>query len=284
MRPKTTDTARHEQLIADLEAHARADRRVRAAWLEGSFASGLADPSSDVDLHLAVSDTDFEAFTANAREWVAAVRQPVGYLPVSFGRRRMFGFSLDDWMRLDLFVEPTSQLGDHPRPVSPRVLFDHHQHAGEFRVDAQASTDPAARIAEIIKTLLFGFTFPARLSGREEWGSLHLNALLVIYQFIAPAMIAQRHPEQAFRPQLHNERFLDPDQRKRIDTLVEELARAFSSIPPQSDTIRSAHSNLEAMLLAELRAAAAVHDVPWSEDAEHALRSFFRDELDLEVG
>ncbi len=283
MHPKTTDTSRHEQLIADVEAHARCDPRIRAAWLEGSFASETADASSDVDLHLAVRDEDFEAFTAGARDWVAAIRDPVGYLPINFGPRRMFGFSLGDWLRLDLFVEPTSRLGVPPRPVSPRLLFDHDQLAEELRVDPAAAFDPAARIREIIDTLLFGFTFPARLSGRQEWGSLHLNALLVIYQFVVPAMIAQRRPEQAFRPHLHNERFLDPDQRERVDALAVQLARAFSSNPPDPEAVRAAHAGLETMLLAELRSAAEMHNVEWPRAAEDTLRSFLRAELDIEL-
>jgi predicted nucleotidyltransferase len=57
----------HERLLADLERHARGDERVRAAWLEGSFATGTADASSDLDLHLAVTDETFDGFCADAR-------------------------------------------------------------------------------------------------------------------------------------------------------------------------------------------------------------------------
>lgn len=284
MRPKTVDTGRHQRLIDDLEAHARADGRVRAAWLEGSFAAGTADAASDIDLHLALADDDVDAFIADARGWIAEVREPIGFLPLTFGPRRMFGCSLNDWLRLDLFVEPVSSVADPVRPLAPLVLFDRERLTAQLRVDTEAALDPAARLTEIVRTLLFGFTFPARLSLREEWGSLHLNALLVVYQFIVPAMIAQRRPLDAFRPQLHNERFLDEDQRERVDGLVVELARAFSTRPPDAMAVRTAHANLETMLLNELPAAARLHQVEWPAEAEQSMRLFLREELGVETG
>jgi hypothetical protein len=283
MRPTTTGTARHERLLADLERHARADERIRAAWLEGSFATGTADAGSDLDLHLAVTDETFDSFCADARGWVEEVRESVGYLSIAFGPRRMFGFSLRDWMRLDLFVEPMSRVGEPARPVTPRMLFDRDGLEPKLRVDPTAAFDPAARITEIINTLLFGFTFPARLSARAEWGSLHLNALLVLYQMVVPAMIAQRHPEHAFRPQLHNERFLDPDQRAGVDALAVELARAFSERPPDADAVRAAHAHLQRVLFDELGAAAAAHGAEWSPATEAVLRTFLREELQIVV-
>jgi hypothetical protein len=284
MRPRTNDTATHERLLADLRARAVEDDRIRAAWLEGSFARGTADAGSDLDLHFAVSDPAFDDFAEGARDWVAAVRTPIGVIPLTFGPRRMFGISLEDGTRLDLFLEPASHVPNVARPLVPRLLFDHDDLAGGFDVAPERTFDPAAKVQEVLGTFLFGFTFPARLSVREEWGSLHLNALLVVFQFLVPAMLLQRHPEQAFRPQLHNERFLDPDQRSRVDGLVVQLARAFSSTPPDPEAVRSAYTALLTTFLAELRAAASAHDVPWPEAAEAAIREFLAAELALELG
>jgi hypothetical protein len=284
MQPRTTDTSTHERLLADLRDRAIEDDRIRAAWLEGSFARGTADAGSDLDLHFAIADDAFDAFFEGAREWVTAVRAPVGLLPLTFGARRMFAISLADGARLDLFLEPASSVGDPPRPLVPRLLFDHDDLGSNFVVDPARTFNPSAKVREVLDTFLFGFTFPARLSAREEWGSLHLNALLVVFQFLVPAMLLQRHPEQAFRPQLHNERFLDPDQRSRVDALVVQLARAFSSAPPDHEAVRAAYTALLTTFLAELRAAALTHDVPWPEAAEAAIRAFLATELAIELG
>jgi hypothetical protein len=284
MRPRTIDTATHERLIEALRVHAQEDARIRAAWLEGSFARGTADAGSDLDLHLAVEDEAFEAFCDGAREWMSAVSQPHGNAMLRFGARRMFSWTLDDWVRFDLFLEPASSVAGPARPVEPRVLFDRDGLTSTLRVAPEETFDAAAHTQRLIEMLLSGFTFPARLAAREEWGSLQLNALLVIFQFIVPAMLLQRHPEQAFRPHLHNERFLDADQRERTDALVSELARAFATLPPEEAAVRDVHATLETTLLAELRAAAEAHDVPWPEEAEATVRRFLRDELAIDLG
>jgi hypothetical protein len=283
MRPTSTTTERQERLIEDLERHARGDQRVRAAWLEGSFAGGTADAGSDVDLHVAIEDERFDEFVDGAREWVAAVRAPHGDVRATFGPVRMFGWALDDYVRLDLFVERRSAVASLPRPVDPRVLFDHDGVAAGFRIEKPGGGDPAQKIADLLSIYWFGFTFPGRLGAREEWGSQHLNALLVVYQFVVPAMLAQTRPEQTFRPQLHNERLLDPAQRAAIDAVVTELASAYSTLPPDHEAVRAAHARLISLALRELKAAATAHGVAWASDAEDAVRRYFREELGIEL-
>ncbi len=284
MQPKTTDTSLLESLQVDLERHARRDERVRAAWLEGSFALGTADAGSDLDLHLAVRDDAFDAFCDAARTWIDGVRRPVGLTSLTFGRRRLFAASLEDGTRLDLLVEPASVVAEPVRPVEPRILFDHDALLEGVTVDPATALSPLPRLREILNTFAFGYTFPARLAAREEWGSLHLNALLVVYQFLVPALLAVRHPEHTFRPQLHNERFLDPDQRAAVDALVVELARAFSESPPAPEAVRRAYARLETATFEAFAAAAAAHDLDWPAVTQETIRRFLRDELAIEVG
>lgn len=283
MRPATTDTSKHNRLTADLEAHARADERIRAAWLEGSFATGTADAGSDLDLHLAVTDEDFEAFSEQTVDWIAAARTVIGVVPLTLGARRLFACSLDDGLRLDLFVEPASAVAAPVRPVEPQTLFDRDDLLAAVQVDASAALSPVPRLREVLGLYLYGFTFPARLSAREEWGSLHLNALLVLYQFVVPAMLARSHPEHAFRQHLHNERFLEPDQRARVDAISVQLARAFASAPPDLEAVRVAYQTLFSTLLAELRAAIELHGITWPAEAEVTIRQFLADELNVEL-
>lgn len=283
MRPKTLDTSRHARLLADLTDHARADDRIRAAWLEGSFATGTADAGSDLDFHVAVTAEAFDTFREEAANWIAQTRDVVGMVPVPLGTRQLLACSLADATRLDLFIERASLIAEPLRPVEPRIIFDHDALLEDARVDPAVALSPLPRLREVMNTFRFGFTFPARLSAREEWGSLHLNALLVVFQFLVPALLAVRHPEHTFRPQLHNERFLDDDHRAQVDSIVAELARAFSELPPDLEAVRRAYSHLLSALLAAFAAAAEAHEVDWPPEVDATIRAYLRAELDLNL-
>ncbi|HTO08221.1 MAG TPA: nucleotidyltransferase domain-containing protein, partial [Myxococcota bacterium] len=54
-----------------------ADPRVRALWVGGSVAREDADAWSDLDLLVAVSDGEFDAFAAAWREWLALITPTV---------------------------------------------------------------------------------------------------------------------------------------------------------------------------------------------------------------
>jgi hypothetical protein len=60
--PLTLDdyAAGREALLANISAGLLADRRIAAAWLEGSFGRNEADRVSDLDLHLAVDNASCE--------------------------------------------------------------------------------------------------------------------------------------------------------------------------------------------------------------------------------
>lgn len=55
MPPHPFESARDATLAA-LARHAQADPRIEALWLQGSLATGEADPFSDVDAYLPVGE------------------------------------------------------------------------------------------------------------------------------------------------------------------------------------------------------------------------------------
>src|ERR671911_221465 len=54
-----------DELLARVSSVLEADARVTCAWLSGSYGRGEADEWSDLDLHVAVDDEQFEPFIAD---------------------------------------------------------------------------------------------------------------------------------------------------------------------------------------------------------------------------
>jgi hypothetical protein len=66
-----------------------ADERVRAMWLHGAIARGAQDAGSDLDIDIAIRDTDFDAFTAESQIWWSQItptvsRREIAHMPGSF--------------------------------------------------------------------------------------------------------------------------------------------------------------------------------------------------------
>jgi len=55
-------TSLRDEILRKVGSALEVDRRVRAAWLSGSFGRGEEDSWSDLDLHVAVADPHFERF------------------------------------------------------------------------------------------------------------------------------------------------------------------------------------------------------------------------------
>ena len=72
----------HAQVVQDAVEAFEPDRRVLALWLEGSLASGEDDAASDVDLHLAIADEEFESFVSDRAGLLGKIRPPVAFIEV----------------------------------------------------------------------------------------------------------------------------------------------------------------------------------------------------------
>ncbi|MEX2032526.1 MAG: nucleotidyltransferase domain-containing protein, partial [Dehalococcoidia bacterium] len=110
----TNDHSAQDFAIRRMRELVEADGRVRAAWLQGSFARGDQDAWSDVDFYVAVEDEAFEEFARDMRQHLEHLAPVVGAVPVvAFGRTRLIEAAVDTpegLVLFDLFAEPVSNI------------------------------------------------------------------------------------------------------------------------------------------------------------------------------
>jgi len=126
------------QLVESARAVLRRDRRVVGAWVGGSIAAGAADRWSDVDLRLAVEESDLAVVMGAMPETLAAIHPVLGWLsrPVRGGHLVVVTF--EGPLRADLEVAlPAALRGLRNEAVAP--LIDPHGQVAEF---AGASLTP----------------------------------------------------------------------------------------------------------------------------------------------
>lgn len=101
----------------------RADERILAAWLHGSFAVGRGDPFSDVDVHCCVDDDVAAELAGDGWKKMLARITPI-VMSVSFPPPSVGGYSLTpEWLHLDLAFHARSAL-DVSALSGYRRLFD----------------------------------------------------------------------------------------------------------------------------------------------------------------
>lgn len=116
-------TVPQEAMLHNAVAALEADDRLSGAWLAGSFAAGLADPFSDLDLHCYVRDAIFAELDADTWKPMVHAFTPT-VMASTFGGGQVGGYALTpDWIHVDLSVHSEMDL-EFPaeRPVMP--LFD----------------------------------------------------------------------------------------------------------------------------------------------------------------
>lgn len=109
---------RLEPALRRLMAACREDERILAAWLEGSFAKGLADDWSDFDLHLLVAAPgEFDAVSWIGTLFSVVMADEIPGLPGALI------FLTSDWIHIDLMLHSREDpLRDMPR----KMLLDRH--------------------------------------------------------------------------------------------------------------------------------------------------------------
>lgn len=114
-------TEAQERLIERAAAVTRADDRILAAWLGGSFGNGTADAYSDVDLHCLVGDESVDWFREH---WADLARQISPLVLATPIPGIIGGYTLTpQWLHLDLVIHPRSGF-DPASAAGLRPLFD----------------------------------------------------------------------------------------------------------------------------------------------------------------
>jgi len=285
MRSPEVATAVQDRLIERACEVLEADERVLACWLEGSFGRGTADAWSDVDLHVAVSDANWSAFRREAREILKRIGDVLAYgeVPFPWGTQLILT-TLSGPARLDFYIERRERISEALRLDQHRLMFDRGGVELSLKVTHDIEPLIRARLQELTQTFFFGGMWPARLAGRGEWGTLFANGLIVVYQFLVPALLIQDSPQHFFRPHFHNERWLSPERRSQVDGLVAAVGRAFEGMEkgePSRQAVFSAYETLLSTVWREFRAACEEHGVEYPEAAELETRAYLGRELGM---
>ena len=110
------------QLIEAARAVLARDARVIAAWVGGSIAEGTADRWSDVDLRLAVEESDLPEVMAATPATLAAIHPVLGWLSRSIGGEHLVVVTFEGPVRTDLEVTtPEALRGPRSEAVAPLI-------------------------------------------------------------------------------------------------------------------------------------------------------------------
>lgn len=122
MDPQEIQLPHHHQIVLDrFIAACRADERVVAAFLSGSYARGAADTYSDLDIDLITTDAAYEEFHADHAAFIRLLGEPV-FLEF-FDLPNTVFFIFPDGTECELALGRESHLTDmHGGPY--RVLLD----------------------------------------------------------------------------------------------------------------------------------------------------------------
>jgi len=265
--------AGYRDLFGRLLDVVRDDDRVVQVWLAGSVGRGTADAGSDLDVVLSVVDNDFDAFAADWRTWLARVTPTVlarglSSLPGSW-------YSLTpDCERFDAVVErydhaPVDQLAHRS------LVFDRTAPATGPARSADGGSDPELnagrgpdpeRLAGLVEECLRQqANFPASVVAREDWllGVVGVHQVhLMLYQLF----VESNQP----LPRLGVKQWsakLTAEQRNCLLRL---------RVPPaEREPLIDAMRDSAAVFRTEAAAILAACQVPWPEELDAAVRTYF---------
>ncbi|MFN8637920.1 MAG: hypothetical protein U0360_00310 [Dehalococcoidia bacterium] len=266
----------HRALVTRIEEAFANDALVVGAWIEGSVAAGTDDAGSDLDVHLALLDQAFAGYGRPADELLARIARPLGFLDSTFGGVRVVASTLEGPVRLDLYLEPEGKIRENARFRARRMIFDRAEVAAALEESPEPTFSAAGQLQALVRGFFFGGMWPVRMWMRGDWGSLLMNDLRLVYDFIVPArLIAEGSPE-FYREPHSRARFLSSAARADIDALLAELSAVFAGLPhPDEHALGLAQAHLTEALWAALRQAAARTGIEYPEESEREYRSYF---------
>lgn len=102
MQSPKSQSANHNAILKRFDAACRADPRVIAAFLGGSYATGMADAHSDLDLYLVTTDEAYAAFITAKKDFIRHLGVPL-FLE-DWGHAHCCFFILDDGAEGELWI------------------------------------------------------------------------------------------------------------------------------------------------------------------------------------
>jgi hypothetical protein len=228
MPPHPFEVAR-EATLAALATFAGADPRIDALWLQGSLASGNADPFSDVDAYLAIGDAHYDAVWEARETVLERVGEPLVWSNATVPGLAAVHALTPGGVRLDLFFEKASAVGAAPR-AAVRVLVDKAGIGEQLRLGWEPSTAVVARvITTTIRMTRQGATWPLRVLGRGQWPTLAKIELDLINVQIAQLMAVSHDAANFYKNPNALAQTLTDDERAQLEALTADALAALAA-------------------------------------------------------
>ncbi len=269
---------RREALLDRLIGFAQSDRRIAALWLQGSLAAGDHDPYSDVDAYVAIDDAAFDAVYAERETFLGNLLNPFACCDATTPGLKAIHALSENGIKLDLFFEPTSRLGQQKRPA----IFMLYDRGGVAETLTTGWEAPAPAIAQILSVIIRmtrqGATWPLRLLHRDQWSTLAMLELDLINHQVAQLMAVQNDAGNFYKSPLQLYRLLTAEQQAEIDRLTH--GALFAITHRDSTALRDVHLDVYDALVREGRAACASLGAayPLKDGDERALRALLERE------
>ncbi|HEY3800345.1 MAG TPA: nucleotidyltransferase domain-containing protein [Caulobacteraceae bacterium] len=265
--------AAREAVLSTLQGFAENEPSVEALWLQGSLATGGADPWSDIDAYLAFSDSHFEAAWANRAGLLQRLGPSLAWSDATTPGLKAVHALMDGGARLDLFFEAASQAPALARPAA-KALVDKTGLVARLNLGWSAPTAQVARsILTIIRMTRQGASWPLRLLGRGQWSRLATVELDLINAQVAQLMAVSHDPSNFYRNPNALAPLLTEAERAELDALTTDALAAL--IARDQVALKPVHLRIGDALVAHGKAACATLgvDYPISDESEAAVRA-----------
>ena len=242
----------------------RADERILAAWLVGSFALGHADPFSDVDLHCLVADDAMPSLEEGWRALADSIAPMVLVRP--FPAHAGGACITEEWLHLDLVLHPESTLD--PKSVEGMApLFERRPGILPSEPTPRPAPTPVPYFPDEAVSWFFYMlgSLPVVVSRDEPaWA---MNGVIVLRDdCLVPLMLAERGVRKIGGNKRLNP-FLSAEQRQVLLDLL--------PIAPTADSVIAAEIAIAREFIPRGRVLAALTGATWPAAAEVATVRYF---------
>lgn len=262
-----------DQTLAALTAFAERDPRIEGLWLQGSLARGDADPLSDIDANLVVSDAALAGVFAEREAIVSGLRPILAWSDGTTPGLKCVHALLEGGVRLDLYFDAASTVGE-PRPIA-QIKVDKTGLATRLNIDWRPPVAYIGRVLEVILRMTRqGGTWPLRALRRGQWSTFAMIELDLINAQVAQLMALQLDPANFHQNPFSLSRRLTAGHRATLDLLTGEVLAGVAARDVRALLVT--HLKILDALVVEGRAACAVLGVtyPITEAGDAKLRAF----------
>ena len=255
----------YRDLLETLVAVAEPDDRIRAVWLGGSIARGVADAGSDLDVILAVRDGARSDFEAGWREWLDSIA-PILLAEQVPGAPGIFAATTVDCLRLDIVIESVGELAETPYRTRLAVIDRDGLTDRIPGPDPEPGPDPDRIRALIREFYRQQAIFPAAVVAREDW-LLGVVAVHEMQRLLFQVFVACNAPLPPMGVKQWSSR-LTAEQRRVLTELPQPMATRAEVIAAMLD-VREAFRDYGRRLTASV-------GVDWPDNVDAAVTAYWR--------